>query len=105
MTTTPTTTPAVNTSVWETMETVPTSRQKTVVRYLTATLVDLVVLCLFAEYWKDYVVISSFTIALLAAVLLQVLLKLTLLVEHKVAAYFNASPEALRNSCATSPHG
>ena len=60
-------------------------------RYLTATLVDLVVLGLFAEYW-EYVTVNSFTIMLLAAALLQVLLKLTIVLEHRVAAFFNARP-------------
>jgi hypothetical protein len=60
-------------------------------RYLTATLVDLAVLGLFAEYW-EYVSASSFTILLLAAVLLQVLLKLTIVLEHRLAAFFNARP-------------
>jgi hypothetical protein len=60
-------------------------------RYLTATLVDLVVLGIFVEYW-EHVVAASFTVMLLAAVVLQVLLKLTIVVEHKVAAFFNARP-------------
>jgi hypothetical protein len=60
-------------------------------RYLTATLVDLVVLGLFVEYWQ-YVSADSFTIILLAAVVLQVLLKLTIVLEHRLAAYFNARP-------------
>jgi hypothetical protein len=60
-------------------------------RYMSATLVDLVVLGLFAEYW-EYVTVNSFTIMLLAAALLQVLLKLTIVVEHWVAAFFNARP-------------
>jgi len=61
-------------------------------RYLTATLVDLAVLNLFVEYWREYVAADSFTITLLAAVLLQVLLKLTIVLEHRVAAFFNARP-------------
>ena len=52
---------------------------------------DLVVLGLFAEYW-EYVSVSSFTVILIAAVLFQVLLKLTLALEHRVAAFFNARP-------------
>ncbi len=44
---------------------------------------------LFDEYW-DYLVIESFTISLLAALLLQVLLKITLRVEHRIAAFFKA---------------
>jgi hypothetical protein len=68
---------------------VPTTGQRLFVRYLMATLIDLTVLNLFDEHW-EYVSVDSFTISILAAVLLQVLLKATLALEHKVAAYFNA---------------
>ena len=78
-------------SMWETLEHTPSSRQREFLRYLTATLVDLVVLNLFIEYWKD-VSADSFTITLLAAVLLQVLLKLTIALEHRVAAFFKKWP-------------
>ena len=78
-------------SLWETFEHTPSLRQRVVLRYFAATLVDLVVLGLFAEYW-DYVFVDSFTVILLAAVVLQVLLKLTIVVEHRVAAFFNARP-------------
>jgi hypothetical protein len=78
---------------------VPSSRQRLFVRYLLAVLIDLLVLNLFVEYW-DAVAIDSFTVSLLVAVLLQVLLKLTLNLEHRVAEYFNArtgpSAKALR---------
>jgi hypothetical protein len=76
-------------SLWDTMDHTPSPKQRAFSRYLTATLVDLVVLGLFAEYW-EHVAADSFTIMLLAAVVLQVLLKLTIVVEHRVAAYFNA---------------
>ena len=69
----------------------PTNRQRLFLRYFTGILIDLVVLNLFVEY-SEYVVIDSFTISLLAAVLLQVLLKLTIALEHRVAAYFKAKP-------------
>ncbi|MEL7450054.1 MAG: hypothetical protein AAFN78_12650 [Pseudomonadota bacterium] len=75
------------------------SRQQVFIRYFTAVLIDLVVLGLFGEYW-DKVIVSSFTFALLAAVLLQLLLKLTLAIEHRVAAVFKgrsgAAPKVLR---------
>jgi hypothetical protein len=64
------------------------NHQHLFIKLILAVLVDLVVLGLFNEYW-EYVVIDSFSIALIAAFLLQVLLKLTLMFEHKVAAYFN----------------
>jgi hypothetical protein len=69
----------------------PSNRQRLFVRYFTAILIDLVVLNLFVEY-SHKVFVDSFTTSLLAAVLLQVLLKLTLAVEHRVAAFFNARP-------------
>lgn len=69
----------------------PSNRQRLFIRYFTAILIDLVVLNLFVEY-SERVVIDSFTISLLAAVLLQVLLKLTIAIEHRVAAYFKAKP-------------
>ena len=78
-------------SLWDTFEHTPSKRQRVFIRYLTATLVDLVVLGLFVEYWEN-VSADSFTIILLAAVLLQVLLKLTIVLEHRVAAFFNARP-------------
>jgi len=78
-------------SLWETFEHTPSFRQRAFSRYLTATLVDLAVLGLFAEYW-EYVTVGSFTVMLLAAVVLQILLKLTIAVEHRVAAFFNARP-------------
>jgi hypothetical protein len=68
---------------------VPTNRQRLFVRYLMATLIDLTVLNLFDEHWQ-YVTINSFTVSVFAAVLLQVLLKATLAIEHRVATHFNA---------------
>ena len=86
------TTDASTISVWDTFDHSPSSRQRAFMRYFTAILVDLVVLNLFIEYWPDKVSASSFTVTLLAAVILQVLLKITIVIEHKVAAYFNAKP-------------
>ncbi|MEZ9719845.1 hypothetical protein AB4354_23515 [Vibrio splendidus] len=61
--------------------------QRLFVGYTLAVLVDLVVLNFFDEYW-DFVNIESFTISLIAALLLQLLLKLSIGLEHKVADYF-----------------
>jgi hypothetical protein len=69
----------------------PSNKQRLFVRYFTAILIDLVVLNLFAEY-TNKVLLDSFTISLLAAVLLQILLKLTIALEHRVAAFFKARP-------------
>lgn len=70
------------------------SKQRVFVRYFTAILIDLVVLNLFVEYWR-HVEIDSFTISLLAAILLQVLLKITLVIEHRIGDYFKARPGAM----------
>ena len=67
----------------------PTDRQRLFLRYFTGTLIDLVVLNLFAQFWAA-VIIHNFAISLLAAVLLQALLKLTIMLEHKVAVFFKA---------------
>lgn len=67
------------------------SKQKMFVRYLVAVLIDLTVLNLFDEFW-DLVSIHPFSVSVLAAVLLQVLLKATLVLEHRVADYFNSRP-------------
>jgi hypothetical protein len=65
----------------------PTDKQRMFIRYFTGALIDLVVLGLFAEFWH-MVTVSSFSIALLAAILLQILLKATIAVEHWVAGFF-----------------
>lgn len=67
----------------------PTTRQRLFIRYFTGVLIDLVVLNLFDEY-SDRVYVANFTISLLAAVLLQALLKLTIAVEHRVGDYFKS---------------
>jgi len=72
----------------------PSDAQRTFVRYFTAILIDLVVLSLFAEYWNK-VHVDSFTTSLLAAILLQVLLKVTIAIEHRVAAPFKGKPGAM----------
>lgn len=67
----------------------PTNRQRLFMRYFTAILIDLVVLNLFVEY-SGKVFIDTFTTSLLAAVLLQLLLKLTIACEHWVMDWFKA---------------
>ena len=54
-----------------------------------AILIDLTVLNLFDEFW-ELVTVAPFSVSVLAAILLQVLLKATLVLEHKVAGCFNA---------------
>lgn len=65
----------------------PSDRQKLFLRYYTGTLIDLVILGLFTD-WTDKVFVDSFSIGILAAVLLQVLLKLTIVVEHNALERF-----------------
>src|SRR5512139_897160 len=65
------------------------NRQRLFLLYFVGALVDLVVLGLFDEY-SDKVFVDTFTTMLLASIVLQFLLKATIAVEHKVAAYFNA---------------
>jgi hypothetical protein len=65
-----------------------TKPQQLFIRFTYAVLLDLTVLNLFNEYW-DYVFIESFSISLLAAILLQFLLYVTIAIEHRVANYFN----------------
>ncbi|USD44024.1 hypothetical protein J4N42_17940 [Vibrio sp. SCSIO 43135] len=63
--------------------------QRLFVGYTLAVLVDLTVLNLYNEFW-GYVTISSFSISLAAAVLLQLLLKLSIKAEHQLANYFKS---------------
>jgi len=63
------------------------SRQRLFLLYFTAILIDLVVLNVFVEYSRK-VFVDTFTTSLLAAIVLQVLLKLTIACEHKVMDWF-----------------
>jgi len=63
-------------------------RQQIFIRYVVAILIDVIVLNLFNEYWPQYLHIETFTLTLFAAMMLQVLLQLTLKIEHSVAEYF-----------------
>ena len=65
------------------------TKQRLFIRYFTAVLIDLTVLNLYAEHWH-LVELSSFTVSLAVAILLQILLTLTLNIEHHVAVFFNA---------------
>jgi len=65
----------------------PSDRQRTFARYFTGALIDLVVLGLFNEY-SEHVHVYDFTTLVLASVLLQLLLKWTIIAEHHVLVYF-----------------
>jgi len=65
----------------------PSNKQRMFLRYYTGFLMDLVVLNLFAEY-SSKVDVDTFTTSLWAALVLQVLLKVTIIFEHKVLDWF-----------------
>ena len=75
------------------------NHQQLFIRYTLAILIDLNVLNIFNEYW-DYVIIDTFSISFLTAVLLQLLLQVTIVIEHRIASYFKSKsglrPKILR---------
>jgi len=71
----------------------PTDRQRLFALFFTGTLIDLVVLGLFSEF-SDKVFVDTFSTALLAAIVLQILLKLTIAAEHRVLARFKGKTGA-----------
>jgi hypothetical protein len=76
----------------------PSNRQRLFVRYVTGTLIDLLVLNLFVEY-SGKVFVDTFTTSLLAAVLLQVLLKATIALEHWAIGLFKSVSGAWWTFC------
>ncbi len=68
-----------------------TRKQQLFFRYTFMVLIDLTVLNLIDQFW-GFVFIESFLISLLAAILLQVLLKVTIHLEHLAAGYFKDKP-------------
>jgi hypothetical protein len=68
----------------------PSSKQLIFLKYLTWVLVDLAVLNFFAEYW-DRVTITSFGVSLLIAITLQILLKMTIALEHRLSNYMKSN--------------
>ena len=79
------------------------NRQRLFLLYFVGALVDLVVLGLFDEY-SDRVYVDDFTTMLLASIVLQLLLKGTIAVEHWVASHFKGKAggwwKTLRFFCA-----
>lgn len=71
-----------------------TPHQSLFLRYYTGFLIDLVVLNLFEEY-SEFVVIESFTVSLIVALILQVLLKFTITLEQWFASFFIARSGAM----------
>ena len=68
----------------------PSSKQLIFLKYLTWILVDLTVLNFFAEYW-DRVTITTFGISLFIAITLQILLKMTIALEHRLSNYMKSN--------------
>jgi hypothetical protein len=64
-----------------------TARQGKFISWSMYLLIDIVVLNLFVEFSKS-VVIDSFYLSILTAVLLRLLLEVTLRLEHRVSRYF-----------------
>jgi hypothetical protein len=73
--------------------TLPSDRQRLFILFFTGALVDLAILGLFSEH-SSKVHVSSFTTALVAAVVLQILLKLTIVIEHRILARFTGKTGA-----------
>ena len=69
----------------------PTRRQMIFFSWTKDVLIYVVVLNLFVEY-VEAVVIDSFTISILTAILLKALLDLILGLEHRVDHFFEARP-------------
>ncbi|MEA2047370.1 MAG: hypothetical protein U9O64_02865 [Campylobacterota bacterium] len=68
----------------------PSPKQQIFLKYLTWTLIDLMVLNFFAEYW-DKVTITSFGVSLFIAIVLQTLLKMTISLEHRISDYMKSN--------------
>jgi len=66
----------------------PSNSQRMFLRYYTGFLMDLLVLNLFAEY-SEKVNVDTFTTSVWAALVLQILLKVTIIFEHKTMDWFN----------------
>lgn len=72
------------------MATTLSPKQYIFLKYLTWVLVDLTVLNFFAEYW-DRVTITSFGVSLFIAITLQILLKVTIALEHRISYYMKSN--------------
>jgi hypothetical protein len=66
-------------------------RQEIYFRYIFFVLVDLTVLNLFVQYW-ELVFVESFSISLMTALLLQVLMQATMAIVHRITNYFKKNP-------------
>jgi hypothetical protein len=71
----------------------PSDRQRLFLRHFTGALIDLAILGLFNEY-SSKVHVYDFTTLLLAAILLQALLQLTIVAEHRILHLFDGKTGA-----------
>ena len=65
-------------------------RQRLFLMFTLFVLADLTVINLFDEYASSYFHISSFTASIVMAVILQILLVITIKIEHKIADFFKS---------------
>jgi len=65
-------------------------RQRLFLIFTLFVLADLTVINLFDEYASSYFHISSFTASIVMAVILQILLIITIKIEHKIADFFKS---------------
>jgi len=65
------------------------SKQRIFLLFLIFVLADLVVINLFDEYAREYFYLESFTDSIFMALILQILLKFTIQVEHKIGNFFS----------------
>jgi len=65
-------------------------RQRLFLIFTFFVLADLTVINLFDEFAGDYFHISSFTASIVMAVILQILLVITIKIEHKIANFFKS---------------
>ena len=63
-------------------------RQRLFLMFTLFVLADLTVINLFDEYASNYFHISSFTASIVMAVILQILIVITIKIEHKIADFF-----------------
>ena len=63
-------------------------RQRLFLMFTLFVLADLTVINLFDEYASSYFHISSFTASIVMAIILQILLVITIKIEHKIADFF-----------------
>jgi len=72
----------------------PNTRQRLYIRYYVAITADLIVLGLLSQFW-DRVQISSFTSGLIAAIMLQLLLQVTLWIAYCCRSHYGSSTQHL----------